>query len=526
MSVTQVGCLRHRLAHPGVVESVGSRDIVRVNTDWPSIERYLWTITLDLWREQEGIPDRERAPREGADTTADDRRQVPAAQPEGALLLLCGRVAGGDQSFALGAGPVRLGRDVRGQGDLMLQDLRASRSHAEICWSDVHGRYWLRDLASRNGTYLNGVRVARELLEPGDLIRLGSTVFRAVPAEASAPSTVAVGVPFVGRSRSLRLALDWAARAAALDAPILILGPTGTGKDLLARAIHGASGRRGPLVPVNCAALPAHLAESELFGHEKGAFSGADSARPGLFRAAEGGTLFLDEVGELPPAVQAKLLRAIDSRSIRPVGAAAEAPVDIRVLAATNRDLEAEVQGGGFRADLYARLAESVIRLDPLRDRPEDLEPLWRHFVAELGHGAAIELTGAAFEAMALYAWPGNVRELRQLVRSGLLVKPGGGELSVDDLPRRMRPPPAESTPPGRGSAPPGSLAAPGGVPSGRQLRRLVEEFGGNVKRIAAFLGKDRKQVYRWLRREDIDPRAYRRTGEHGASVRPHGEDA
>jgi DNA-binding NtrC family response regulator len=259
-------------------------------------------------------------------------------------------------------------------------------------------------------------------------------------------------------------------------------------------------------VPVNCAALPSHLAESELFGHERGAYSGADSARPGLFRAAQGGTLFLDEVGELPSEIQAKLLRALDTSSIRAVGAAAETRIDVRIVAATNRELAEEARGGGFRADLLARLGELVVRLDPLRDRPEDLDPLWRHFVARLGDGAAIEPSGAAFEAMALHDWPLNVRELRQLVRSALLLKPKGGELGVEDLPLAMQPP--RSAAPGCGA--PASLLAEGEAPEARQLRDLVEEFNGNVKEVAAFLGKDRKQIYRWLQRHQIDPEAYR----------------
>jgi two-component system nitrogen regulation response regulator NtrX len=183
-------------------------------------------------------------------------------------------------------------------------------------------------------------------------------------------------------------------------------------------------------------------------------------------------------------------------------------PIDVRIVAATNRDLASEVAHGRYRADLYARLTESVIQLDPLRDRPEDLEPLWHHFVDQLAHGATLELTGTAFEAMALYPWPLNVRELRQLVRSALLEKPGGGQLGVDDLPSAMRRPRVGPTAP---TEPPGwPLLGSGEVPTTQQLRRLVEEFHGNVTDIAAFLGKDRKQIYRWLRREHIDPNAYR----------------
>jgi two-component system, NtrC family, response regulator HydG len=190
----------------------------------------------------------------------------------------------------------------------------------------------------------------------------------------------------------------------------------------------------------------------------------------------------------------------------------AEVPVDVRVVAATNRDLAEGVARGSFRADLYARLAELVVELAPLRERPEDLEPLWCHYVSQLGQGTDLRLSGPAFEAMALYAWPFNVRELRQLVRKMLLLKPNGGELAVSDLPPGMRPRRQDEGTRTEeiGLAPKLPLVAPGEVPSKEDLRRLVEEFDGNIKEIANFLGKDRKQVYRWLRREQIDPDAYR----------------
>ncbi len=451
----------------------------------------------------------------GLDTTVEDRGSLPAEQPRSALLLLFGRVRGERRSFELRADPLHLGREVDDEQHVRLEDPRASRRHAEIHWSEIHGRHWIRDLGSRNGVHLNGTRIARELLKSGDVVRIGDTVFRIDAAPPDPSRAGAPEAPLVGRSRLFRLSLDRAVRVAALDAPVLVLGPTGTGKELVAGLIHRASGRSGRFVAVNCAALPAHLVESELFGHERGAFSGADSARPGLFRAAAGGTLFLDEVGELPPDMQAVLLRALDARSIRPVGSAAEVPVDVRVVAATNRDLASEASEGAFRADLYARLAEVVVVLDALRDRPEDIEPLWRHFVAELGQGATLEPSGAAFEAMALHSWPFNVRELRQLVRSALLLEPAGGELAVDDLPASMRPAtPQTGARPAQPACAPAALLAPGEAPSTRQLRRLVEEHNGSVKDIAVFLGKDRKQIYRWLRRDNIDPDAYRRRGE------------
>jgi transcriptional regulator with PAS, ATPase and Fis domain len=277
--------------------------------------------------------------------------------------------------------------------------------------------HWIRDLGSRNGTFVNGLRVSREVLRRGDLIRLGGTVFRLETDPGEESALPEIHGPLIGASRSLRVTLARAEAAALSDAPVLLQGPTGTGKELLAAAVHRASGRAGPMLAVNCAALPAHLIESELFGHERGAFSGADTSRPGLFRAAHRGTLFLDEIGELPGPVQATLLRVLDTRAVRPVGGVAELAVDARVVAATNRDLRGAVEAGEFRADLYARLAESVVEVAPLVERPSDLAPLWHHLVAELSGGGRIELGAAVFEAMALHRWPFNVRELRQLVR-------------------------------------------------------------------------------------------------------------
>ena len=430
------------------------------------------------------------------------------------LLLLFGRVHGSCRYFEVGTDTVYLGREATGDHHVRLDDSRVSRRHAEINWSDVHHRHWIRDHGSSNGVYLNGAKVSKEILEPGDIVRVGSSVLRYIHAPVSPLTLRRVEPPLVGVSHSLGVTLEQAARVATIDAPALILGPTGTGKELVAQLIHRTSGRTGPIVAVNCAALSSHLVESELFGHEKGAYSGADSARPGLFRAAQGGTLFLDEVGELPSDIQAKLLRALETRSIRPVGAAAEIRIDVRVVAATNRELPDEVGRRGFRADLFARLGELIIRLDPLRDRPEDLEPLWRHFMAELGNGVVVEPSGAAFEAMALHTWPRNVRELRQLVRKALLLKPDGGELGIDDLPieiqsPRARAPSRPEAPTWPGATPPASLVD-GDMPDARQLRKLVEEYDGNVTEVAAFLGKDRKQIYRWLQRHHIDPHAYR----------------
>jgi DNA-binding NtrC family response regulator len=451
------------------------------------------------------------APRDHS-TTVEYLSDARVAESKYSLVLLFGRTEGGLSTFEIGPDPLRLGRDP--ECHVQLDDRHVSRQHAEIGWSETRRQHYVADRNSRNGIRLNGCKVTREYLQPGDVLRVGETIFRYGLASQQAAEPRPIEPPFAGRSRSLQITVDKAHQMASLEAPVLILGETGTGKELVATALHRASGRTGRFVAINCAALPAHLVESELFGHEKGAFSGADSSRPGVFRAARAGTLFLDEVGELPPEVQPKLLRALETRSIRPVGAVAEAPVDVRVVAATNRDLAETARCGSFRLDLYARLAELVIQVDPLRDRPDDLEPLWHSLVAELGKGVTIQPSATAFEVMALHLWPLNVRELRQLVRSALLLKPHGGQLEMEDLPAAMRSPRAAASPPDLPGCSPARTSAPGNAPDRQQLHHLVEEFNGEVTKVAAFLGKDRRQIYRWLRRAHIDPKVYRRRRE------------
>jgi DNA-binding NtrC family response regulator len=228
-------------------------------------------------------------------------------------------------------------------------------------------------------------------------------------------------------------------RAARSDASVLLLGESGTGKELLAHHLHDCSARaEKPFVPVDCAAIPADLFESELFGHKKGAFSGAVQDRPGLFQVADGGTLFLDELGELPLPFQPKLLRTIQERSVRAVGSSEETPVDVRIVAATNRHLQREVEEGRFRADLFYRLDVVRIAVPPLRERPEDIDALVRHFVQKFGAPAGIH--GVSAEAMAVlraWHWPGNVRQLRNAIeRACALGQPG--ELRREDLPPEL----------------------------------------------------------------------------------------
>jgi len=296
---------------------------------------------------------------------------------------------------------------------------------------------------------------------------------------------------------------------------VLIRGESGTGKELVARALHRASPRaEGPFVPVDCGALPESIIESELFGHEAGAFTGAHGA-PGLFRMAAGGTLFLDEVGELPHGVQAKLLRALQSKAIRPVGGTREIPVDLRVVSATHRDLDAMVAEGSFRLDLLYRLAVVQIEVPPLRERREDIPLLANHFLRK--HGAPTEEGGAprrmgleddALDALVAYDWPGNVRELENVMESALALAPGP-RLRVGDLPFPRR----SATGP---DAPAPGLPLSLEAYERRALERALVEAGGDVRRAARRLRLGRSTFYRKLAKHGIEPAAVR--GDAGAA--------
>jgi two-component system response regulator AtoC len=306
----------------------------------------------------------------------------------------------------------------------------------------------------------------------------------------------------VGRSEAMLEVYKTAARVAPSPATVLILGESGTGKELVARAIHAASPRAsGPFVPVDCGAIAEGVLESELFGHARGAFTGAQTSRRGLFEEAHGGTLFLDEIGDVGPALQARLLRALQEGEIRRVGANEPVQVDVRVVAATNKDLAAAVQAGRFREDLYYRLNVVTLRIPPLRDRREDIPLLLEHFAAKHGHPQAV-VTPAARDLLVAWRWPGNVRELENVVARALALNPTG-VIEPDALPEAMRGPSATPLP---------SVAA-GERPSLAELERryaaqVLAEQGGNKTRAAEVLGIDRKTLYRILgeEREEAKP--------------------
>jgi two-component system response regulator AtoC len=308
----------------------------------------------------------------------------------------------------------------------------------------------------------------------------------------------------VGQSPRMVETYKRIARVAGLDTTVLIEGETGTGKALVARAIHYASPRADrPFVVVDCAALPEHLFESELFGHERGAFTGAVAARRGLLEAASGGTCFLDEVGELSLPLQAKLLRAIQERTIRRVGGNESLPIDVRFLAATNRDLRKQVEEGRFREDLYFRLDVVTIAVPPLRERPDDIPLLAQHFLQKYAAQARKPVKGLAQEALDLlqrHVWPGNVRELEHAIERAVALT--SSELLLPaDFPLAQR----ESPPAGPALPRPGMTLA--------EVKRwyvalVLGEVGGNKARAAEMLGIDRRTLYRMLGRaaDDEDP--------------------
>lgn len=306
---------------------------------------------------------------------------------------------------------------------------------------------------------------------------------------------------FVGASRAMQELYDLIRRVGPSSLPALVTGETGTGKELVARALHALSGRK-TFVPLNCAALPENLLESELFGHVKGAFTGADRDKVGLFETADEGTIFLDEVGELPAALQPKLLRALEEGEVRRVGAQRSTTVDVRIVAATNRELESRVKDGAFREDLYWRLAVVHLHVPALRERPADIPLLAEHFVERLASGdaPAPTLSSSAMAVLTAYAWPGNVRELRNAIERAAALG-SGGEIGVDDLPPRLRQDGsgaariAESV---RDRLPVRELER-------RYILEVLRETGGNRSRAAEILGLDRKTLYRKLQEYESD---------------------
>jgi DNA-binding NtrC family response regulator len=347
----------------------------------------------------------------------------------------------------LGLKEIRIGRGR--EADLQLPDPSVSRLHARIF--RVGEQYFLSD-TSKNGTFHDGKRITQLLLEGGQTFRIGPyqihfsrddlsgasadppTVSSAMHADAPPPASSAKAQSksssftfgLIGKTPEITKLIESINRVGASDFPVLIEGETGSGKELVSRGIHETSRRKDrPFVVVNCGAISPELIESELFGHEKGAFTGATAQRRGAFEVAHGGTLFLDEIGELPLPLQPKLLRALEQKEIKRVGGNETLLVDVRILAATNRNLRDEVSRKTFRDDLYFRISTITLHVPPLRERREDILPLALHFLSDIGSGTgrpAPELSGPAAEFLGAQDWPGNVRELRNAIQRAVVM--------------------------------------------------------------------------------------------------------
>lgn len=440
-----------------------------------------------------------------ASTKSDRELQVMPATAA-VLILLWSRGGGwlgrrlplGDESFIIG-------RDEADRGLEIPEDDRMSRRHTAITCVLEPGAagkrtVWITDQKSKNGTFVNGKLVTERCrLLDGDILRIGNTLFMLRHEEAAQRDASVLELDGAAPAiRSVRYELELVAQE---REPVLILGESGTGKERAARAIHAQSGRQGAFIAVNCASITESLAEGLLFGTERGAYTGAAATR-GLFQAADGGTIFLDELGELPLSIQPKLLRAIQEKEVLPVGRTRPVPVDVRMIAATHRDLESAVENELFRLDLWSRLRFHVIKLPPLRQRREDIFPLLLPRLVR--DGRPKELSVRLAEALLLHEWPMNVRELEQLAS---LLRSRATE-EVLDLPlvaeRLGHPPILESST--------AQEAPRKGVKSARKwlsvelLTQLFTDCTGNVSEMSRRLDLSRRQTTRRLQQQGLLP--------------------
>jgi DNA-binding NtrC family response regulator len=465
------------------------------------------------------------------------RRRAGLAEPHPMLVLSleCSRPQALSARWSLqGLAAVHLGRGSERRAErtdteltVRVPDRWMSSKHARI--ENSFGRWVLVDTDSKNGSAVNGQPTRRAVLADGDIVELGHTLFlflervpmhdddaldvdlgadlAATPGGATEPSGADAQRGLVTLVPEYARELTRLREVACSEISLLIEGESGTGKEVLARAVHAVSGRPGPFVGVNCGALPANLVESELFGYKKGAFSGAAADQLGLVRAADGGTLFLDEIGDLPAASQAALLRVLQEREVMPIGGTRPVAVDLRVIAATHRDLDEMIAAQQFRHDLFARLAGFRIEVPPLSERRADVGLLigLLHRRIFAAGGASAPHPGFDVEAARMllrYPWPLNVRELEQaLATSAVLAK--GGEVTSEHLPEHVRV--------GRAPGAPRPVVLSDADQKQRdELVASLREHHGNISAVARALGKDRKQIQRWVKRFQVDTSEFR----------------
>ncbi|HWO25526.1 MAG TPA: sigma 54-interacting transcriptional regulator [Kofleriaceae bacterium] len=432
------------------------------------------------------------------------------------LVLECSRPRAGSvryrlndlTSVVLGRGPERRAERSGTELTVRVPDKWMSSRHARI--EPSFGRWVLTDTESKNGTIVDGHTTKRAVLTDGSLIELGHTLFiffERMSIDADAPGLLELS-PNEGPFGFTTLMPSWSVelqrlrQIASSEIPMLIEGESGSGKEVLARAIHGQSGRGGAFVPVNCGALPDNLVESELFGYKKGAFSGAQQDHDGLVRAANGGTLFLDEIGDLPASSQAALLRVLQEREVMPVGGTRAVPIDLRVVAATHRDLDDMVAEGSFRHDLFARLAGFRVTVPTLAERRTDLGILIGALHARLFPADHPGFDIDAARLLLRYPWPLNVRELEQALATAQVLA-GNEAIRAEHLPDTVR----TGRPPG---APRPVVLNENDQKVRDQVVAALREHQGNVSAVARALDKDRKQIQRWIKRFGLDPGSYR----------------
>jgi len=394
--------------------------------------------------------------------------------------------------------------------DVVLTDAFVSRRHCSV--APTPAGFSITDLGSSNGTVIDGVSVTKVVAPPGVALRIGKTLVQLMPADEVVdipPSKNDHFGALYGDSVAMRQVFAILERASKSNAPVLFLGESGTGKELMARGVHDASPRaKGPFVVFDCGASTETLIESDLFGHTRGAFTGAAGDRVGAFAAAHGGTLFLDEIGDLPVGLQPKLLRMLEAGEVVPLGGRKSEKYDVRVVAATHRDVFGEVARGGFRGDLYYRLAVVEVHVPPLRQRTGDLRKLIEMFLVKGGAPQlASQVGGAALDRLERYHWPGNVRELRNVITRAVAL--AGPDDDFQSLPFVLRP----------------TVAAPEGT-SGMSFRAdrpfheakdefvakfereylsdLVTKAGGNLSQAARIAGLERKFLYKLLERAGL----------------------